>query len=112
MRKTIRRKERNPQEIKALVAELDSSVLTAAELAKREGVTVGAVYQWKNKVRTLPVEPIEIVGASEFLSNPRQSSGIRLEIESIRCEVDPNFDQQTLIRVVETINQIFANSSC
>lgn len=109
MRKKNCRKKRNLQEIAALVGELEASNLNVTGLAKREGVSVGAVYQWKKRVQQRcpqPVEPIELVGpTNNELLAPLTTSGITLTLNEIECRVQPNFDQETLIRVIEAINK-------
>lgn len=120
MRKN-RRKRRSLQEIKTLIGELEATDLSAADLAWREGVSVEAIYQWKRKVReSLDVgEPIEMILPKPLQNDPRSAttnhSGLTLTFgfgKGIDCKIDPGFHAETLLRVIETINQAQGQIQC
>ncbi|NJN44956.1 MAG: hypothetical protein HC806_09715 [Anaerolineae bacterium] len=118
MRKN-RRKRRSLQEIKILIDELESTGLSGADLARREGVSVGAVYLWKRKVREIHEigEPIEMILSDPAQNVPLQAatnhSGLTLTFGNwIGCKIDPGFDAETLLHVIETINQARGQIPC
>ena len=118
MRKN-RRKRRSLQQIKTLLGELEATDLSAASLARSEGVSVGAVYQWNRKVReSLEVgEPIEMILTEPVLNHPRSvatnRSGLTLALgNGIDCKIDPGFHAETLLRVIETINRATGKIPC
>lgn len=114
MRK-IRRKRRSIEEIRTLIGELETRDMSASDLARREGVAVGSVYQWKRKVREgvseglEAGEPIEMIPTEPVPTDsafPTGRSGLTLALgKGIECRIDRGFDADTLLRVVETINQ-------
>lgn len=110
-----KRKKRTASEIRCLVAELNTG-LSAAKLAIREGVTVGAVYQWKKRVGVEQVEPVELVMPTDVCAQLGiDSTGISLEINSIKCTVESGFDRETLGAVLEVISHLDGskgNTSC
>ena len=118
MRK-IRRKRRDLQEIKTLIDELEATDLSAADLARREGVSVGSVYQWKRKVReNLDAgDPIEMI-LSEAIpvddcAGTILRSGVTLALgNGIDCKIEPGFHGETLLRVIETVSQASRKIQC
>ena len=111
MRK-IRRKRRSLQEITTLISELERTDLSATDLARREGVAVGSVYQWKRKVRESLNEagqPIEVILPGPVLDSSlsvatASPSGLTLVLGGIDCKIEPGFDEGTLLRLIETVN--------
>ena len=117
MRKN-RQKRRSLQDIRTLITELEATGLSAAQLARRENVSLGTVYQWKRKVRedvtgnykTDP-PPIELIltdsttGSSPLALS--SSSGLILAFDNgIKCTIEPDFDAETLLRVIGTLSKI------
>ena len=101
-----KRKKRTASEISGLVDELNSG-LSVAKLAMREGVTVGAVYQWKKRVGAKQIEPVELVVPTDVCAPLGiGSSGVSLEMNSIKCTVEPDFDRETLSAVLEVISHL------
>lgn len=105
-------KRRNPQEIQALVADFDSSGMTVAQFADREGVTPGAVYQWINRAKPAISEPIEVIAPQEVWGNHFNTPAITLEMDAFRCTIEPGFDRDTLAQVIEVIRQSSDQSQC
>ena len=110
-----KRKKRTASEIRCLVDELNSD-LSVAKLAIREGVTVGAVYQWKKRVGVKQIEPVELVMPTDVCAPLGVgSSGVSIEMNSIKCTVEPGFDRETLGAVLEVISHSAGgkgNASC
>jgi len=99
-----KRRKRTSSEISSLVKELNSG-LSVAQLAMREGVSVGAVYQWKKKVGLRQSEPIELLlPANANSPSGNAFSGVSVEVNSIKCAVEPGFDRETLVAVIEAIS--------
>lgn len=114
-----RAKRRSLQEIKTLIGELEASELSAADLARREGVAVGSVYQWKRKVRSSleAGDPIEMILAepipNDIPASQASGSGLTLCLgKGIECRIDRRFDPDTLLRVMETVNQAGRQRPC
>lgn len=100
--------QRSQADIVGFVSEIDQGKLSVAEMAKRERVSLSAVYQWRKRVhreissvgRVVHPEPIEIIPSRTVA--PGQEALIRLEFSTgISCVVCPGFDVETLTQVMK-----------
>lgn len=113
-----RRKRRSLHEVSILMDEFHSSGMTAAQFARRMGVSVATVYQWRRRVREKA--SAQTAGASSFPSmvriiptadeaealpgEPKPDSGVSVVLPSgLLCRVEPGFHEPTLLRVVQLL---------
>lgn len=100
--------QRSQADVIGFVSEIDQGKLSVAEMAKRERVSLSAVYQWRKRVyrertpvsRVAHPEPIEIIPSRSVAT--RQDSLIRLEFATgMSCVVCPGFDVETLSQIMK-----------
>jgi len=112
------RKKRSLDEIHDLIGELNRSKLTVSQFANREGVSVGAIYQWKRKVQEVTSEtanaqvpaPVEVIAPPQLWSESQmplvKDSGVNLTLPGgISCRVQPGFHSETLVQVIQLLNK-------
>jgi hypothetical protein len=110
------RKRRSLAQIAAIMGKFEGCNLSSAEIARRVGVSVPTVYQWKRRLefdgntadQAHRGSMVRVVAANwppvAPAPAPVASGSISLVLGSgLLCRVDPGFDEQTLLRVVKLL---------
>lgn len=113
------RKRRSLHEIATLMEEFRASKMSVAQFARRIGVSVPSVYQWKRRLRE-ELAPqrsgapsfasmVRIIPtadpAAPFPGEGKRDAGVSLVFCSgLVCRVESDFHEQTLLRLLQLLS--------